>query len=83
MANDPQDRIEPMLVSRAPQPMAPQRLHVEFPSRQEVVVVDIRIPFGSMITLMVKWAIASIPAFLILLILGALVVGVLGALVGK
>ena len=83
MANDPQDRIEPMLVSRAQQQTVPQRLQVEFPSRQEVVVVDIRIPFGSMITLMVKWAIASIPAFLILLILGALVVGVLGALVSK
>ena len=83
MANDPQDRIEPMLASRAPQQTVPQRLQVEFPSRLEVVVVDIRIPFGSMITLMVKWAIASIPAFLILLILGALVVGVLGALVSK
>ena len=34
--------------------------------RQEVVVVDIDIPFWSMVTLMVKWAIAAIPAFIIL-----------------
>lgn len=51
-------------------------------ARQEVVVVDIRIPFGSMNALMVKWAIASIPAFLILLFIGAIAVGVLGGLGG-
>jgi hypothetical protein len=34
--------------------------------RQEVVVVDINIPFWSMVTLMVKWAFAAIPAFIIL-----------------
>jgi hypothetical protein len=47
--------------------------------RQNVVVTDIHIPFGSMITFMVKWAIASIPAaiilFLIYLALGALFSG--------
>jgi hypothetical protein len=32
----------------------------------EVVVADIKMPFWSMITFMVKWVIASIPAFLIL-----------------
>lgn len=39
--------------------------------RQEVVVTDIRMPFLSMVTFMVKWAIASIPAMVILLVLGA------------
>lgn len=34
--------------------------------RQEVVVVDVRIPFWSMVWLMVKWALAAIPALLIL-----------------
>jgi hypothetical protein len=40
------------------------------PERQEVVVVDVSVPFGSMVVFMVKWAIASIPAFLILIVLG-------------
>jgi len=34
--------------------------------RQEVVVVDINIPFLSMVILMVKWAVAVIPALIIL-----------------
>ncbi|MCB1736006.1 MAG: hypothetical protein H6981_14455 [Gammaproteobacteria bacterium] len=34
--------------------------------RQEVTVVDIRMPFMSMVVFMVKWVIASIPAMLIL-----------------
>lgn len=34
-----------------------------------VVVVDVEMPFWSMVTLMVKWTIASIPAFLILALL--------------
>jgi hypothetical protein len=40
--------------------------------KQEVRVTDIRMPFGSMVLFMVKWAIASIPAFVILFALGAL-----------
>jgi hypothetical protein len=31
-----------------------------------VVVVDVNLPFGSMVTLLVKWALASIPALLVL-----------------
>ena len=46
--------------------------------RQEVVVVDLSLPFVSMVVFMVKWAIASIPAFLILFALGI----VLGRLFG-
>lgn len=41
------------------------------PPRQEIVVTDIHMPFGSMVTFMVKWAIASIPALIILVMLGA------------
>src|SRR6267154_1962088 len=44
---------------------------------QEVRVTDIRMPFGSMVLFMVKWAIASIPAMIILLGLGALLWGFL------
>lgn len=42
------------------------------PSRQEVVVVDVRIPFTSMVALMVKWAIAAVPAVLILFVLAGM-----------
>lgn len=35
-----------------------------------VVVTDIEMPFLSMVTFMVKWALASIPAFLILSVTG-------------
>jgi len=39
--------------------------------KQEVRVTDIRMPFGSMVLFMVKWAIASIPALIILVALSA------------
>ncbi len=45
---------------------------------QEIVVTDVRIPFLSMVVLMIKWAIASIPALIILSIIGAII----GALIG-
>ena len=37
-----------------------------------VVVTDIRMPFWSMVRFMVKWAIAAIPALIILGVIGAL-----------
>ena len=45
---------------------------------KEVVVVDVKIPFLSMVTLLVKWALASIPAIIILFVIA----GVLSALFG-
>lgn len=36
----------------------------------KVAITDVHVPFWSMVTFMVKWAIASIPALLILLLLG-------------
>ncbi|MEH6784089.1 MAG: hypothetical protein V7688_09415 [Alcanivorax jadensis] len=36
-----------------------------------VKIVDIDMPFGSMVAFMVKWVLASIPAFIILAILAA------------
>ncbi|HXV82675.1 MAG TPA: hypothetical protein VEG60_22660 [Candidatus Binatia bacterium] len=50
------------------------------PQRNDVTVVDIRMPFGSMVVFMVKWAIASIPAFIILVVLGFFVAATLAAL---
>jgi hypothetical protein len=45
---------------------------------QQVIVTDIHMPFGSMVEFMVKWAIASIPAIILIFVLGAIVVGIFG-----
>lgn len=45
---------------------------------QYVVVADVEMRFGSMVVFMVKWAVAAIPAALLLILLGAFVVGMLG-----
>jgi hypothetical protein len=37
----------------------------------QFVVTDIKMPFWSMVVFMVKWALASIPAFIILSVIGA------------
>jgi len=37
--------------------------------KQRVVVTDFEMPFGSMVKLMVKWAIATIPAAIILFLI--------------
>jgi len=47
---------------------------------KRVVVTDIRMPFLSMMVFMIKWVIASIPAFMILSIFGAIVTAILGTL---
>jgi uncharacterized membrane protein YdjX (TVP38/TMEM64 family) len=49
---------------------------------QEIVVTDIKIPFVSMVVLMVKWALAAIPAFIILISIGVAFSILLGALFG-
>ncbi len=48
----------------------------------EVVVTDVRMPFFSMVVFMVKWVIASIPAFIILAILSAILSLVFGGFIG-
>jgi hypothetical protein len=50
--------------------------------KQQVIVTDIEIPFWSMVVLMVKLAIASIPALIILSILGTLATGFFTMFVG-
>ena len=45
---------------------------------QPVTIEDIKMPFGSMVQFMVKWAIASIPAFIILFLIGMMMMGVFG-----
>lgn len=48
----------------------------------KVVVTDIKIPFGSMVVLMVKWAVATIPALIILSVIGSITFGIINALMG-
>jgi hypothetical protein len=38
--------------------------------RKEVVVTDVRIPFLSLMVLTIKWVLASIPALIILWLIG-------------
>ena len=45
---------------------------------QSVTITDIKMPFLSMVEFMVMWALASIPAFIILFIIGFFVAGILG-----
>jgi len=49
---------------------------------KHVVVTDLDMPIASMVNFMVKWAIASIPAFLILLVIGVVIWEFLGGLFG-
>ena len=55
---------------------------MNYESDKRVIVTDIRMPFLSMMVFMIKWVIASIPAFIILSILGAIVTAILGTLMG-
>lgn len=45
----------------------------------KVTIVDIRMPFLSMVIFMVKAAIASIPAMIILSVIGSILFALLGA----
>ena len=47
-----------------------------------IVVVDVKMPFMSMVVFMVKWSIASIPALLILLFLAGIILAMFGGVAG-
>lgn len=49
---------------------------------QQVVVTDIKIPFWSMVVLMVKWTLAAIPAILILFLIAAVFSAIFGTMFG-
>ncbi|NTV60985.1 MAG: hypothetical protein HGA77_06730 [Chlorobiaceae bacterium] len=49
---------------------------------RRVVVTDIRMPFWSMVTFMVKWSFASIPAIILLSIVIGIIMAVVTALFG-
>lgn len=39
---------------------------------REIVVTDVKIPFMSMVVLLVKWALAAIPAMIILFVIATI-----------
>ncbi len=41
-----------------------------FLNKQEVTVTNIKMPFWSMVTFMIKWTIATIPAMILLTFIG-------------
>ena len=45
-----------------------------------VTVIDIQMPFGSMVIFMIKWAIASIPAAIILFLIASVFAVVFGGI---
>ena len=60
-----------------------EKEHQEQQQRIEEKSVHVKsfdMPFGDMVGFMVKWALASIPAFFILAIIGAILVAMFGAL---
>ena len=48
----------------------------------EIVVKDIKMPFLSMVIFMVKWAIASIPAVIIIVLIGKLIMEIIWGMMG-
>lgn len=48
----------------------------------DVIIKDIQMPFWSMVTFMVKWAFAAIPAIVIIGFIIAVLMGVFGGLAG-
>ena len=73
--------FEPPDVPSAPRAAADPPSQQPEPSR--VVVTDVQIPFGSMVVLILKFALASIPAAIILFILFAVFAGIFSAVVGR
>lgn len=67
LADSPQPVLKPPL----PIPIAPVSRKSDESLRQKVIVTDIHMPFWSIVVFMVQWAIASIPAMIILILLGA------------
>ena len=53
-------------------------IEIDDRNKNEVVITDIKLQFGAMVSFMVKWVIASIPAMIILFLVGFLVMGVFG-----
>ena len=80
--DDHQEATEPIMIGGiAVQTEEAHRREIA-PTARPVVVTDIQMPFGSMVTFMIKWAIASIPAALILFLVFGMATGIVAGLVG-
>lgn len=51
-------------------------------TQNEVIVTNIKMPFWSMVGFMIKWALAAIPAAIILLIIYAVAIAALRGILG-
>ena len=49
----------------------------------EVSIIDVNMPFISMVAFMVKWSVAAIPAMLIMLSAGAFAFAMFGGVIGN
>ena len=47
-----------------------------------VRITDVNMPFMSMVIFMIKWAVASIPAMVVLSIAGGIIAGIFGGVLG-
>ena len=67
MANIKDDRQELVMNALRDQYLPPK-------AQSEVVLTDIDIPFGRVVSIMVKWMLATIPAVILAVILGGLII---------
>ena len=72
--------IEPPAIRNAPSGL---QTHVQRESVSAVVVTDIKMPFSSMVVFMVKWAVASIPATIILVLAAAVAIMLFGGVISE
>jgi hypothetical protein len=57
----------------------PERAAYATSARQSIVITDVKIPFLSMVVLILKFTFASIPAMIVVAILNALLLAAIGA----
>ena len=51
-------------------------------TQREVVVTDVKMPFWSMVVIMIKWSFAAIPAVIILSLIWGITIGIFNGLFG-
>lgn len=56
---------------------------MDYEEQNHVIVTDIRMPFLSMVIFMVKWVIASIPAFIILSLIFSVLMALFGGMMSN
>jgi len=57
-----------------------RKIMADYRGAQPVVVLDVNMSFGAMVMFMIKWALAAIPALIILATIGVVAVALLGGL---